>query len=53
MNAILAILAALSLGGGLLGWIWTGNWRVGATGLVIMFVIAVIGSQLAAHGGAS
>ncbi|WP_162788255.1 hypothetical protein [Amycolatopsis albispora] len=51
MNAILATLAALSLGGGLLGWIWTRNWRVGATGLVIMFVISMIGGQLAAHGG--
>ncbi|MGW5741565.1 hypothetical protein [Amycolatopsis sp. NPDC003861] len=51
MNGLLAILAAVSLGGGLLGWIWTRNWRVGATGLVIMFVIAMIGGQLAGYGG--
>lgn len=36
---------------GVIAWIWTGDWRYAATGLVLTFMCAVIGAAIDARKG--
>lgn len=50
LNRILVLLFVLLFAGGVIGWIWSGNWRIGATALVLLFVVAMIGGQITKTG---
>lgn len=46
LNALLAGLAGLSFSGGIIATIWTWDWRYAVTGVLLMFVIALLAGQL-------
>lgn len=46
LNALLAGLAGIALGGGIIGSIWTFDWRYAGSGLILALLVALVAGTL-------